>query len=300
MSQNIISTSYAGYPKSLLRRTAEVSARVALCGERAIEIAGQVLRPDASTAYVEFYLSHAFPVVTVDDTALHPQVVANSYRSMLYKVFDLAHLMKKYDPKNNPRDRILGTVVAVEFPPTPEGGWKVQGDKDKAPGIRAVACMHKNAEQVNKILDGYFSGQMQWTVSMEQAFTVESSGFLIKGDYQAEEEDSTPEDLKALGWQYVSAAEAPNELLKCLDSKEAKIIKKFRAGETLVLFGGLNGSIHYQGVGLTPLGKEKEAEVSTMLASAKLIEGANGELMPDVVELLKKTAALSASLQTET
>ena len=88
-------------------------SRVSLCAERAIEIGGQVLQPDASTAYVEFFLSHAFPVTTVDRTGLHPQVVANSYRTMLHKVFDLNHLMKSYDPAHNLRDRVLGTVVAV-------------------------------------------------------------------------------------------------------------------------------------------------------------------------------------------
>jgi len=97
-------------------RVIERTARVALCGEQAIEIGGQVLRADKSSAYVEFFLSHGFPVTTIDGTGIHPQVVANSYRTMLHKVFDLNHLMKGYDPENNPRDRILGTIVGVEFP----------------------------------------------------------------------------------------------------------------------------------------------------------------------------------------
>jgi len=63
--------------------------RVRLCSEEAIEIAGQMLVPDQTRAYVEFFMAHAFPVVVASDgTALHPQVVANSYRSLLHKVFD--------------------------------------------------------------------------------------------------------------------------------------------------------------------------------------------------------------------
>jgi hypothetical protein len=41
-------------------RVIEATTRVALCGEQAIEIGGQVLRADKSSAYVEFYLSHGF------------------------------------------------------------------------------------------------------------------------------------------------------------------------------------------------------------------------------------------------
>jgi hypothetical protein len=249
--------------------SAELTTRVALCRDKAIEICGRVLRPDQTTAYVEFYLSHAFPVVTVDGTALHPQVVANSFRSMENKVFDLCHLMKKYG--TGPQDRILGTVIAVEFPETPTGGWRVQGDRASAPGIRAVACMHRNAEQVDEILQKHFTGQIRWTVSMEQLWEMDNSGFLIKSNANTLKYggDNTPEDLQELGWTYVPAQDAPLELLKCLDPKDAKIIRKFKGAETLMLFGGLDGSVHYNGVGLTPLGKEDEAEVMQMLASRK-------------------------------
>ena len=275
--------------------SAEWTTRVALCRDKAIEICGRVLRPDQTTAYVEFYLSHAFPVVTVDGTALHPQVVANSFHSMENKVFDLCHLMKKYG--TGPQDRILGTVIAVEFPDTPAGGWTVQSDRASAPGIRAVACMHRNAEQVDEILQKHFTGQIRWTVSMEQLWEMDNSGFLLKaGSGRQNEEFSgwdrdTPEDFKTLGWTYVPAVDAPLELLKCLDPKDAKIIRKFRGAETLMLFGGLNGSVHYNGVGLTPLGKEDEAEVMQMLASRKMIV-VNGLILPDVFDLLRRTAVL--------
>ena len=313
-------------------RVIERTARVALCGEQAIEIGGQVLRADKSSAYVEFFLSHGFPVTTIDGTGIHPQVVANSYRTMLHKVFDLNHLMKGYDPENNPRDRILGTIVGVEYPPTPAGGWRVQGERSGAPGIRAVAVMHKQAELVPQLLAQHAEGK-PWTVSMEQEYFVGNSGFLIsrqdaktprgeppsprsfgepsppssgsfllrqgyggqdgaasEGDL-AQWERNTPEDLRELGWVYVPTALAPLELLDCFDPEKSKITKPYLGRETIILFGGLDGTVRYYGVGMTPAGREKEAAIGQVLASRTAME----EGMPGLVEgsaimeLLRKT-----------
>ena len=41
--------------------------------------------------------------------------VANSYRSLRGKVLNFAHIMRSYDPERNMRDRIFGTVMAVEL-----------------------------------------------------------------------------------------------------------------------------------------------------------------------------------------
>ena len=312
-------------------RVIERTARVALCGEQAIEIGGQVLRADKSSAYVEFFLSHGFPVTTIDGTGIHPQVVANSYRTMLHKVFDLNHLMKGYDPENNPRDRILGTIVGVEFPAyapgasafaeatadrtadrpsTPEGGWKVQGERSAAPGIRAVAVMHKQAELVPQLLAQHADGK-PWTVSMEQEYFVGNSGFLVahethesptssrsERDYGAaswEEGEAwavkTPEDLRELGWVYVPATLAPMELLDCFDPEKSKITKPYLGRETIILFGGLDGTVRYYGVGMTPAGREKEAAIGQVLASQTgLMEGIPGLVeVSAIVELLRKT-----------
>ena len=302
-----------------IARVIERTARVALCGERVIEIGGQRLQADKSSAYVEFFLGHGFPVTTIDGTGIHPQVVANSYRTMLHKVFDLNHLMKEYDPQNNPRDRILGTVVGVEFPafaqsygaaspPTPEGGWKVQGERSAAPGIRAVAVMHKQAELVPQILRQHADGK-QWTVSMEQEYYVSNSGFLVsrreppsRGSYGAagwdEEEEwnrKTPEDLREQGWVYVPASGAPMALLDCFDPEKSKITSTFLGRETIILFGGLAGTVRFYGVGMTPEGREKEAAIGQMLASRLRADATDGQAKASVqeemglVELLKGT-----------
>ena len=63
------------------------------------------------------------------------------------------------------------------------------------------------------------------------------------------------------------------ELLQCIDPEQSKIIKKYRGRDVTILFGGLDGTVRYYGVGLTPLGKEPEAAVGRMMASRKSVGG---------------------------
>ena len=284
----------------------EVS-RVQLCGEPGIEIGGQILRPDKFTAYIEFFLSHAFPVTTCDGTAIHPQVVANSYRSMLHKVFDFNHMMRAY-PGGGKQDRMLGTIVAVEFPyresdqlSVNSNQWTVQGDKAKAPGIRAVAALHKQADGVPKVLEEWFSGKTDWTVSMEQEWLPGDAGFLIDDKLESKDaimeqwrNEGTPQDLLDLGYVYCPASDAPTELFRCLDPVESKIAKKFKGRDVIILFGGLDGTVMYHGTGITWLGKEAEASVGQMLASK--IKGeprtSNLEQPTSIEDLIRRTAQL--------
>jgi hypothetical protein len=288
-----------------------------------ITIAGETFVPDAATAYVEFFLSHAFPVfLDVAEpgsepyrTTIHPATVANSYRSLRGKVLNFAHLMRSYDPERNMRDRIFGTVMAVELAgpdgalTTPEGGWKVQGDPALAPGIRAVAALHKNAEGVRNMIDTWQQGRTpfggtEWTVSMENEATISDGGFLLKaevGDQRSEAGKrldefaalgQTPDDFKALGWIYVPWAVAPADLRSCLDAGGMiAVARNFLQADaspgveprpgvtTLFLNGGLNGRLFYFGVALTPLARESHARVGRVMASAHLRQGYGGQAM---------------------
>lgn len=304
--------------------------RVQLCTDaRAIEIMGMTLRPDQSRAYVEFYMAHAFPVIVSDQTSLHPQVVANSYLSLLHKVFDLNHMMRAYSPEEK-RDWILGSVVGVEFPGgadlnasetglpgqgalpggpaeagTPYGGgangiWRVQGDRDKAPGIRGAAVMHKQAEKVPDIIALQLEKKIRWMVSMENLYFIPESGLAVLGRNGVEAfEESTPADFRGLGWTYVPLeglmgkdgdrgdSVPTRELLGCLtEGEDGQLkVKSFRKQETVAMLGGLNGEIHFRGVGLTPAGKEEEARVSRMLASRA--SGSPSLALPSKVQGLK-------------
>ncbi len=275
--------------------------RVSLCslseGLQKIEIAGKVLVPDEDTAYVEFYLSHTLPVVNLYRTAILPQVVANSHLSLMNKVFNLAHLMRKYNPVAIPRDRMLGTVIAVEFVDgqgtpilnlNPEGGWLLPAEKAMAYGIRGVAVMHKAAESVMEILQSWFTGQNpqggEWTVSIENNFYEEDCGYLVRGCQGIEKfVDTTPEFLRNAGWTYAPCLTAPLELLGCANNADddqregitsTRVCREFMGQETVMLLGGLDGRIRYRGVGLTPAegAREDEARVRTMLASKPMVD----------------------------
>jgi hypothetical protein len=278
-----------------------------------IEIAGKILVPDQDTAYVEFFLSHTLPVVNLYRSAILPQVVANSYGSLMNKVFNLGHLMRSYSKDEKiPRDRILGTVVAVEFVDgegaavtevPPADGWIMPAEREKAYGIRAVAVMHKAAEGVMDILYSWFAGVQPyggpWTVSLENHFYEEDCGFLLKtGDAAIIpglelEEVEQPEYLQAAGWTYVPMASATEELVNCLNQPadderdgmaSARICRNFRGLETVLLLGGLDGKIRYRGVGLTPAAgaRETEARVRTMMASEPLMDV--GEMIKPLME----------------
>jgi len=242
-----------------------------------VTCAGQQFEPDDTKAYVEFYLSHGFPVITSDRTAIHPQVVANSYPSLLHQVFNLGHVMKAYDPENNARDRILGSVVAVEFPEAAGAdGWKVQADPAKAPGIHGVAVMHKLAEGAAQILGQHRSGKRRWTVSMETQFLPEESGFLV-GESDAFGNDigfaaeETPSDLRDLGYVYVPWGKA-GSVMEAWDEERTRIKPAYQSRQIVFLLAGLNGRVHYNGVGLTPWGKEPTAAIRQMVAEEDLAD----------------------------
>ena len=243
----------------------------------AVTCAGQKFEPDDTKAYVEFYLSHGFPVVTSDRTAIHPQVVANSYGSLLHQVFNLGHMMKAYDPENNARDRILGSVVVVEFPEAAGAdGWKVQADPAKAPGIHGVAVMHKLAEGAAQILAQHLTGKRRWTVSMETQFSLEESGFLIGKDDALGEavrfaEAETPDDLRSLGYWWMPWGKA-GPVMEAWDEARTRIKPAYQTRQIVFLLAGLDGRVHYNGVGLTPWGKEPAAEVRQMVAEEDLAD----------------------------
>jgi hypothetical protein len=201
-------------------------------------------------------------------------VVANNYGSLLHQVFNLGHVMKAYDPENNARDRILGSVVAVEFPEAAgANGWKVQPDPAKAPGIHGVAVMHKLAEGAAQILGQFLSGKRRWTVSMETQFFLEESGFVVgQSDTFAKDiAEATPTDLRDLGYLYVSWGKA-GPLMEAWDEKRTKIKPAYQSRQIVFLLAGLNGQVHYNGVGLTPWGKDPTAAVRQMVAEEDLAD----------------------------
>ena len=153
--------------------------------------------------------------------------------------------------------------------------------------------MHKELQGVPEIINTWADGRTvlgdgEWTVSMENELDLAESGFLVEGRFGVELfVEGTPPDLLGMGYVYVPAKIAPLPLLQCVNSAEddarqqnnsTRIVRQFQNQKTILLVGGLNGSIRFSGVGLTPLGKEKPARVTKILAS---------EPLPDVTAMLQ-------------
>ena len=165
--------------------------------------------------------------------------------------------------------------------------------------------MHKELQGVPEIINTWADGRTvlgdgEWTVSMENELDLAESGFLVEGRFGVEPNlglapfvEGTPPDLLGMGYVYVPAKIAPLQLLQCVNSAEddarqqnnsTRIVRQFQNQKTILLVGGLNGSIRFSGVGLTPLGKEKPARVTKILASAPV---PNLGLASDVMAMLQ-------------
>ena len=254
---------------------------LALCGE-VIELGGQRFIPDQTKAYAEFTLARGFPVVTAYGTCVHAGMVANSYQSMLHQVLDYDHRVKAYNPKKNDgtkadeagivRDHIIGSVVAVEYPRTPIGGWQLTPDRESAPAIRGVAVIHKQAEQVPKILGEHLGGRHKWTVSLEMDYQLIESGFVVANRAAATPAQEalmaagTPPDFTSAGYGYVPVTEAPQDLLNCFSLKTRRVTATWQGLTVTLMQGGLNGEAHFMGVGIVRYGAEREAEIQRVLA----------------------------------
>ncbi len=245
----------------------------------AISIGGQTLMPDKHKAYMEFFLAHSWPVVTVYGTCLHPATVRNSYQSMLHQVLDLEHLMRGFDKENIARDRILGTIVGVEH------SWNgvMPKTKEEAPNMRAVAVIHKMAEGVDRLLGSHQSGRHEWSVSMELNSDLRDAAFVVELPQDAKEAEAelagefagTPGEFARLGYGCASWARCSDELFQCWAHKElgGSIVKKYRERSVALMLGGVDGLVTFQGVGVVKAGAEKEAYIAQVLASRGMLKG---------------------------
>lgn len=272
-----------------------VELNLMLAGDDGIEFittfgsaAGQKQRfvPDSTKGFVQFEIANAFPNALKTGTAIHPNVLAKSYGSMLHQSFNLEHQLAHYHKKpgiaNHAEDRILGSIQAVSFPETPHGGWRVSADPGKAPKITAVASYSKLAKGMDGVLGEHASGKHRYTVSMEADFQFDKCGFAIERGNRSPLkgfESTTPEDMSMAGYDYVPVDKAPEEIASLnaatgyyespvFDKQKQAVISNYRGRKVTLMVNGLDNQIHFAGVGLVRNGKESKAAISRMLASA--------------------------------
>jgi hypothetical protein len=232
-----------------------------------IEFKGAKYVPDETKGYFTFAISHSFPVSTFYGTALHPNVIAQSYNSMLHQNLNFEHNIRAYHKskgdKNYVEDRVIGSIVAVDFP---AGMGTLRAGKEPV-AIKGVAVYYKMTTGMQKVVGEHQTSRHRYTVSMEVQYPYDDSGLAI-ASAGAKPMDTTPADLAAMGYDYVPWSAASEELRGTFSKEKNRIVKKYQGRETFMLMGGVNGTVHYAGIGLVKYGAEPTAEITQMAASA--------------------------------
>lgn len=249
-----------------------------------LEFHGQKYYPDNTRGYVQMKFSHAFPVVSQYGQALMPSVIARSYQSLVDQNFNFEHTLVAYNPDKNRSDRIIGSVKAVYFPQVPTHGWKVTADKSKAPGIEAVASFSKLAAGMDRVIGKHQTGRHKYSVSMECSYPWDTCGFAVALNGK-KAEHATPADLLELGYEYVpwlTAKKDIPDLFSKFSMKSNRITGEFNGRRVVMLLGGLDGTVHYDGVAIVKYGAETEAEIGRMVASA---DDPNAKILMPILKL---------------
>lgn len=271
-----------------------------LCDDNSIiDFNGTKYVPDDTKGYFRFSVSHSFPVETVYQTALHPAVIAASYQTMLNQNVNIEHQIREYHKKDNPnaQDHVIGSIVAVTFPLQPHGGWKIQADASKTPGIEGVGVFFKMTSGMNKIFGEHSTGRNKYTVSMEVQYPFnEQCGFALNlkpvapgkgGGFQPPLFAFSPPDFLSAGYEYVPYDKAPADLIACFSKKKNRVVMAYKSRHVTVMMGGLNNPVHYAGLGIVKYGAESTAKLIRMAASApKDASGPFAELAALIAESL--------------
>jgi len=262
--------------------TTELDLALSLCGAEGISMNGQHFVPDGTKGYFQFQFSHAFPQgSTVYQTGLHPAVVAKSHKSLLNQNINYEHQIASYHSDKDVRDRVIGSVVAVDFPREPAGGWKL--DLNAAPpAITGIGVLFKQTQGMAKIMGEHVSSKRKYTVSMEVLYPLmpgddpenpnNFAGFAVALNGKDPKFNFSPPDFIQAGYEYIPADKAPDDLVATFSRKKSRVVAQYKGRKVHVLMGGLNNPVHYAGAGVVAFGAEPPAKIVRLAASA------NGQL----------------------
>lgn len=247
-------------PQENLQLTAATETEISILG--ANDPLWKDLKADDYKAYVKLNICHSFPQVHGPESSgkffgFHPQVLANSHRSILHQQVNLNHQLKVYGAY---RDRIVGTVVGVAFPEN-RRGWEIPENPADAPSMEVIAVLHKAAEGVPAWLGGHQSGRAKSQVSIEVSPKLSQCGVF------------NPQDRSILS--LAEAEEAyPGSIT--FDDKTGVGTTKWEGVQLGIALGRLNDTISFQGFGYVPRGAEKTARITDIRAER---EGDHGTVM---------------------
>ncbi len=210
------------------------------------------LKPDDYKAYIRFRIATSFPAVIGPEMhgryfGFHPQVLVNSYRSLLHQQTNLGHMLKVYGAY---RDRIMGGVVGVAVANLQRSQQQtIAASVDAAQYLDVVAVIYKAAEGVKDLLGNHTSSRQKQSVSIEVGTTMADMSIYDPRDRSIR----TMEEAMALYPKLMS-----------VHKERGLQIGKVDGVQFALAAGGCNGSVPFRGVGYTP----SPAEVAT----AKIID----------------------------
>lgn len=211
------------------------------------------LKADDYKGYIRFRIATAFPAVIGPEMhgryfGFHPQVLVNSYRSLLHQQTNLDHLLKFYGAY---RDRIIGSVVGVSVANLKSNAGKqsLAATADTAQYLDVVAVFYKMAEGVPAMLGNHTSSRQKQSVSIEVGTVMRDMSIY------------DPRDGSILSM--ADAIALYPKLLSVVKDKGLQV-GKVDGVQFALAAGGADGSIPFRGVGVTP----RPAEAHT----AKIID----------------------------
>lgn len=216
-------------------------------------------KPDNWKAYAEFRINHSMPVVagplvSGNYTAYHPGVLARSYESMMHQQMNLRHQVKSYAPKDIPRDRIVGAIIAVHYPQN--AATHIPKTKEEAVPITALCAIFKQAEGVPKMMGDHLASRQEWSVSSEVVFQIDQVGLYLASD------GSITPIMEASPEMWKGITRNP----KTGGLRIGRLGGQPEGEQMVVAPGGIDGTIEYQGVGFTPGPAEREAAIDAIHA----------------------------------
>lgn len=210
---------------------------------------------DDYKGYVRFRICTAFPNVIGPEAhgryfGFHPQVLANSYKSLLHQQTNLGHVLEAY---GGYKDRIMGGIVGVSFPDNHGRKWEIPDDVSKAPFLDCVAVFWKLASGVKNMVGNHQTSRQKTNVSIEVGTTIEDLSVY------------DPRDRSILS---LADAMAAHPKLITVAPKKGIQIGQVDGVQFAFAAGHADGAVPYKGVGYTPNPAEwKTAKVVELRAA---------------------------------
>jgi hypothetical protein len=213
--------------------------------------------PDDYKAYIRFKICTAFPNVIGPEMhgryfGFHPQVLVNSYQSLIDQQTNLGHALKLYGAY---RDRIQGFVKGVSVANLTRnmGRIEIPGSVEEAPFLDCIAVVWKMAEGNKEMLGKHITAQQKTNVSIEVGSTM--ADLLVYNPT-----DRSIHEMAAAMVQWPG--------LITQNKKTGLQIGKVDGVQFAFAAGGAAGKVPFRGVGYTPNPAEsKTAKIIDLSAS---------------------------------